>query len=44
MKKIISDEFWNCVKDLFSNNQITTGRPPMSARRALSGIMYVLEN
>jgi transposase len=44
MKKIISDEFWNCMKDLFSNNQGKPGRPPISARKALSGIMFVLEN
>ena len=44
MKKIISDEFWNCMKDLFSNNQGKVGRPPMNPRKALSGVMYVLEN
>ena len=44
MKKIISDEFWNCMKDLFPNNQGKPGRPPMRPRKALSGIMFVLEN
>ncbi len=44
MKKIITDEFWNCMKDLFSNNQGKPGRPPISPRKALSGIMFVLEN
>jgi transposase len=44
MKKIISDEFWNCMKDLFPNNQGKVGRPSMNPRRALSGIMFVLEN
>ena len=44
MKKIISDEFWNCMKDLFPNNQGKPGRPPISPRRALSGIMFILEN
>ena len=44
MKKIITDEFWNCMKDLFTNKQGKPGRPPISPRRALSGIMFVLEN
>jgi putative transposase len=44
MSKIISDDFWNCMKDLFSNNKGKAGRPPISARKALSGIMFVLEN
>jgi len=44
MKKIISDDFWNCMKDLFSNDQVKPGRPPISARKALSGIMFILEN
>jgi putative transposase len=44
VKKIISDEFWNCMKDLFPNNQGKPGRPPMNPRKALSGIMFVLEN
>jgi putative transposase len=44
VKKIISDEFWNCMKDLFPNNQGKPGRPPMNPRKALSAIMFVLEN
>lgn len=44
MKKIIADDFWNCMKDLFPNNHGKPGRPPMSPRKALSGIMYILEN
>lgn len=44
MKKIISDEFWNCMKDLFPVNQGKPGRPSISPRKALSGIMFVLEN
>ena len=44
MKKIITDEFWNCMKDLFPNNKGKPGRPPISARKAISGIMFVLEN
>jgi transposase len=44
MKKIISDDFWNCMKDLFQTNQSKPGRPPISPRKALSGIMFVLEN
>ena len=44
MKKIISDDFWNSIKDLFSNNQTKPGRPPMNPRKALSGIMFILEN
>lgn len=44
MNKIISDEFWNCMKDLFSNDESRPGRPPMNPRKALAGIMFVLEN
>lgn len=44
VKEIISDEFWNCMKDLFTKSYGKPGRPPMSPREALSGIMYVLEN
>ena len=44
MKKIISDEFWNCMQDLFPSHNGKPGRPPISPRKALSGIMFVLEN
>ena len=44
MKKIISDEFWNCMKDLLQNDKGKLGRPPMNPRNANSGIMYILEN
>jgi len=44
VKKIISDELWNYIKDLFPNNQGKRGRPSISSRKALSGIIYVLEN
>jgi transposase len=44
VKSIISNEFWNCIKDLFPNNNGKKGRPQMSSRKALSGIIYILEN
>ena len=45
--KIISEELWNQIKEFLPANQNMPrkrGRPTMSPRRAISGIIYVLEN
>ena len=44
VKKIISDDFLNCMKDLFEKDLKKVERPAMSPKKAISGIMYILEN